>query len=68
MIRLLIDKALDNRFIVLSMAVFLFLWGIVAFKTLPVEAYPDVANTLCKSSHNGRAARRKKSNNRSQFQ
>src|ERR1700739_1726346 len=45
MIRLLIDKALDNRFIVLSMAVLLFLWGIVAFKTLPVEAYPDVANT-----------------------
>jgi cobalt-zinc-cadmium resistance protein CzcA len=45
MIRLLIDKALDNRFIVLSMAVFLFLWGMVAFKTLPVEAYPDVANT-----------------------
>src|SRR5258708_17443706 len=45
MIRLLIDKALDNRFIVLSMAVLLFLWGIVAFKTLPVEAYPDVADT-----------------------
>jgi cobalt-zinc-cadmium resistance protein CzcA len=45
MIRLLIDKALDNRFIVLSMAVLLFVWGIVAFKTLPVEAYPDVANT-----------------------
>ncbi len=45
MIRLLIDKALDNRFIVLSMAVLLFLWGMVAFKTLPVEAYPDVANT-----------------------
>jgi heavy metal efflux system protein len=45
MIRLLIEKALDNRFIVLSIAVLLFLWGVVAFKTLPVEAYPDVANT-----------------------
>ena len=44
MIRFLIDKALDNRFIVLSMAVLLFIWGLVAFKTLPVEAYPDVAN------------------------
>src|ERR1700693_1944871 len=44
MIRLLIEKALDNRFIVLSIAVLLFLWGVVAFKTLPVEAYPDVAN------------------------
>ena len=45
MIRWLIDRALDNRIIVLSMAVILFLWGLVAFKTLPVEAYPDVANT-----------------------
>jgi len=45
MIRLLIEKALNNRFIVLSIAVLLFLWGAIAFKTLPVEAYPDVANT-----------------------
>ena len=45
MIRWLIDRALDNRIIVLSMAVILFFWGLVAFKTLPVEAYPDVANT-----------------------
>jgi heavy metal efflux system protein len=45
MIRLLIEKALDNRFIVLSIALLLFLWGVIAFKTLPVEAYPDVANT-----------------------
>ena len=45
MIRLLIDKALDNRFIVLVVALLLFLWGMIAFKTLPVEAYPDVANT-----------------------
>ena len=27
------------------MAIFLFIWGIVAFHNLPVEAYPDVANT-----------------------
>src|SRR6201987_5791612 len=45
MIASIVDWALDNRLIVLSMAVLLFLWGIVAFKTLPVEAYPDVANT-----------------------
>jgi cobalt-zinc-cadmium resistance protein CzcA len=44
MIRKLVDSALDNRFIVLSMAGLLFAWGIIAFKTLPVEAYPDVAN------------------------
>jgi heavy metal efflux system protein len=45
MIRLLIERALDNRFIVLSVAALLFLWGVIAFKQLPVEAYPDVANT-----------------------
>src|ERR1700687_5216731 len=45
MIRAIIDFALDNRFIVLSIAVLLFLWGMIAFKALPVEAYPDVANT-----------------------
>ena len=45
MIRWLVDFALNNRFVVLSMAFLLFVWGIVAFKKLPVEAYPDVANT-----------------------
>ena len=45
MIRSLVDFALNNRFVVLSMALLLFLWGIVAFHNLPVEAYPDVANT-----------------------
>jgi cobalt-zinc-cadmium resistance protein CzcA len=45
MIRTVVDFALNNRFIVLSVAVVLFVWGIIAFKRLPVEAYPDVANT-----------------------
>jgi heavy metal efflux system protein len=45
MIRSLVDFALNNRFIVLGIAIVLFLWGMVAFKKLPVEAYPDVANT-----------------------
>ena len=45
MIRHLVDFALNNRFVVLSMALLLFAWGIIAFKALPVEAYPDVANT-----------------------
>ncbi|HZC35192.1 MAG TPA: CusA/CzcA family heavy metal efflux RND transporter, partial [Chthoniobacterales bacterium] len=34
-----------NRFIVLGVALVLFAWGVVSFKRLPVEAYPDVANT-----------------------
>ena len=45
MIRALVDFALNNRFVVLSMALLLFIWGMIAFHNLPVEAYPDVANT-----------------------
>src|SRR5580704_5014049 len=45
MIRAAVDFALNNRFIVLAVALALFVWGIIAFKRLPVEAYPDVANT-----------------------
>jgi cobalt-zinc-cadmium resistance protein CzcA len=45
MIRSLVDFALNGRFVVLSMAVLLFIWGIISFHNLPVEAYPDVANT-----------------------
>src|SRR6201984_3022532 len=44
MIASIVDYALNNRFLVLSVAAGLFVWGIVAFKRLPVEAYPDVAN------------------------
>lgn len=44
MIRKLVDFALDNRFIVATVAVLLFAWGIISFHNLPVEAYPDVAN------------------------
>jgi cobalt-zinc-cadmium resistance protein CzcA len=45
MIDSLVDIALHNRFIVLAIALALFVWGTIAFKELPVEAYPDVANT-----------------------
>jgi len=45
MIRALVDLALNNRFVVLSAAILLFIWGLIAFHNLPVEAYPDVANT-----------------------
>src|SRR5580698_9142597 len=44
MIRSLVDFALNNRFLVLALAILLFIWGGVAFHQLPVEAYPDVAN------------------------
>jgi len=45
MIRAVVDFALNNRFVVLSAGILLFIWGMIAFHNLPVEAYPDVANT-----------------------
>jgi heavy metal efflux system protein len=45
MIGALVDFALNNRFVVLSAAILIFIWGMIAFHDLPVEAYPDVANT-----------------------
>jgi cobalt-zinc-cadmium resistance protein CzcA len=44
MIRALVDFALNNRFVVLSAAALLVLWGAVSFHNLPVEAYPDIAD------------------------
>jgi len=44
MIRGLVDFALNNRWLVLGLAILLFGWGVVSFHNLPVEAYPDVAN------------------------
>ncbi|MGB6632082.1 MAG: efflux RND transporter permease subunit, partial [Terriglobales bacterium] len=44
MIRRVVDFALDNRLLVLGLAVLLFAAGIVAFRDLPIEAYPDVAD------------------------
>ena len=40
----LITTALNNRFMVLALAVLLLVWGAISFHNLPVEAYPDVAN------------------------
>jgi heavy metal efflux system protein len=44
MISALVEFALNNRFIVLTGAVMLLIWGAVSFHQLPVEAYPDVAD------------------------
>ena len=44
MIRSLVNYTLNNRFIVLTVGFLLLLWGAVSFHSLPVEAYPDVAN------------------------
>jgi cobalt-zinc-cadmium resistance protein CzcA len=44
MIRALVDFALKNRWLILGGVVVLSAWGVVSFRALPVEAYPDVAN------------------------
>jgi cobalt-zinc-cadmium resistance protein CzcA len=43
-IRRVVDFALNNRLLVLAFALILFAGGIVAFRDLPIEAYPDVAD------------------------
>src|ERR1700677_2576079 len=44
MIRRVVDFALDNRLLVLALALIIFAAGIVEFRDLPIEAYPDVAD------------------------
>src|ERR1700682_2283273 len=40
----LVDFALNQRFLILALALLIFVWGIISFHSLPIEAYPDVAN------------------------
>jgi cobalt-zinc-cadmium resistance protein CzcA len=44
MIKGVVDFALKNRFLILAVALLLFVWGAIAFHNLPVDAYPDVAD------------------------
>src|SRR6202171_2564722 len=44
MIRALVDFALNNRLVVLALAILGLGWGAISFHNLPVEAYPDIAD------------------------
>jgi cobalt-zinc-cadmium resistance protein CzcA len=44
MIRAIVNFALNNRLMVLGGLIVLTAWGVISFRNLPVEAYPDVAN------------------------
>jgi len=44
MIRAIVDFALKSRWLVLGGVVVLTAWGVISFRNLPIEAYPDVAN------------------------
>jgi heavy metal efflux system protein len=58
MIRKVVDFALSNRLLVLAAAVLLTIWGVISFRNLPVEAYPDIANNYVEiiTQWQGRAA------------
>src|SRR3981189_3560296 len=45
MIRSLVDFALRNRLLMVAIGILLFAFGVYSFRILPVEAYPDVADT-----------------------
>jgi cobalt-zinc-cadmium resistance protein CzcA len=44
MIRALVDFALKSRWLIMGGVLLLTGWGVIAFRNLPIEAYPDVAN------------------------
>src|ERR1700730_12349986 len=44
MIRVLVDFALSNKFVVIALVVLMVLGGAVSFHNLPVECYPDIAD------------------------
>ena len=44
MIRKLVDFALNNRFVVIAVAILLIAWGAISFHMLPVEAYPEISD------------------------
>ena len=44
MIRAIVDFALRSRFLILALGILLLIAGVISFKRLPIEAYPDVAN------------------------
>ncbi len=44
MIRAVVDFALRSKFLILTLAILLFIWGAISFHDLPVDAYPDIAN------------------------
>src|SRR6202045_216224 len=58
MIRALVDFALNNRFVVIALALLALGWGAISFHNLPVEAYPDIADNYVTiiSQWPGRAA------------
>ena len=41
----IIGFSLKNKYLVLTLAGLVFVWGIITFIQMPIEAFPDVTNT-----------------------
>src|SRR6478736_3427821 len=44
-IKQVIAFSLKNKFFVFFATLVLIIWGVIAFKNIPIEAFPDVTNT-----------------------
>ncbi|HYL99461.1 MAG TPA: efflux RND transporter permease subunit, partial [Blastocatellia bacterium] len=44
MIQKIVDFALNNRLVVVAVAILLLIGGAISFHRLPIDAYPDVAD------------------------
>ena len=41
----IIGFSLKNKYLVLALSGFVFVWGVITFLQMPIEAFPDVTNT-----------------------
>ena len=60
MIRALVDYALNNRFLVLAVALLLLVWGAISFHNLPVEVPYDLRQGNWDETRAPRRPRRQK--------
>src|SRR3954471_3250334 len=44
-IKKIIAFSLKNRLFIFLATIMLIIWGVIAFKNIPIEAFPDVTNT-----------------------
>ena len=43
MIARIVSFALSQRFLVVTASIMLMIWGVVSFRNLPIDAYPDLS-------------------------
>jgi heavy metal efflux system protein len=43
MIARIVSFALTQRFLVITASIMLMIWGVISFRNLPIDAYPDLS-------------------------